>query len=137
LLKLGKPPYEYYVSDTSPKGYVLEQMFKASLIPAEFKIAALKKEIHAGSIRYIDWLFPGILAMNMMFLSEVWFSLEGAPQWIKSAAQIFPLTHLLKAARQIMNDGAGLADVGLEIIVLSAMTLAFLTAGAFLFSWNK
>jgi ABC-2 type transport system permease protein len=248
LLKLGQPPYEYYVSDSSPKGYVLEQMFKASLIPAEFKIAAVKKEIHTGSIRYIDWLFPGILAMNMMFsalwgvgyvvvryrkngvlkrlkvtpltafeyltaqalsrifllmftlvvvwvgcdlifsfrvvgsyldlfivfflgslsltalglvlasrgtseefttgilnfiswpmmfLSEVWFSLEGAPQWIKNAAQIFPLTHILKAARQIMNDGAGLVDVGLEIIILSAMTLAFLTAGAFLFSWNK
>jgi ABC-2 type transport system permease protein len=60
LLKLGQPPYEYYVSDSSPKGYVLEQMFKASLIPAEFKIAAVKKEIHTGSIRYIDWLFPGI-----------------------------------------------------------------------------
>ncbi len=46
-------------------------MFKASLIPAEFKIAALKKEIHAGSIRYIDWLFPGIPAMNMMS-SALW-----------------------------------------------------------------
>jgi ABC-type multidrug transport system permease subunit len=248
LLKLGEPPYEYYVSDASPKSYVLEQMFKASLIPAEFKIAVRKKEIQTSTIRYIDWLFPGILAMNMMFsalwgvgyvvvryrkngvlkrlkvtpltafeyltaqalsrifllmftlvvvwvgcnlifsfrvsgsylnlfivfslgilsltalglvlasrgtseefttgilnfiswpmmfLSEVWFSLEGAPQWVKNAAQVFPLTHILKAARQIMHDGAGLVDVGLEIIVLSVMTLAFLTTGAFLFSWNK
>jgi ABC-2 type transport system permease protein len=248
LLKLGEPPYEYYVSDASPKGYVLEQMFKASLIPADFEIAAHKKEIQTSTIRYIDWLFPGILAMNMMFsalwgvgyavvryrkngvlkrlkvtpltafeyltaqalsrifllmftlvvvwvgcnllfsfrvagsyldlfivfllgslsltalglvlasrgtseefttgilnfiswpmmfLSEVWFSLEGAPQWVKSAARIFPLTQLLKAARQIMHDGAGLIDVSLEIFVLSTMTLAFLTAGAFLFSWNK
>jgi hypothetical protein len=36
-----------------------------------------------------------------------------------------------------MNDGAGLMDVGLEIIILSLMTLVFLTLGAFMFSWNK
>ncbi|CAB1059993.1 Domain of unknown function / Efflux ABC transporter, permease protein [Olavius sp. associated proteobacterium Delta 1] len=248
LLKSGRPPYKYYVSDESPKGYVLEQMFMASLVPPETRMPAEKKEIKTSAIRYIDWLFPGILAMNMMFsalwgvgyvvvryrkngvlkrlkvtpltafeylsaqalsrifllmftltvvwtgcdlifsftvlgsyidlflvfglgslsltalglvlasrgtseefttgilnfiswpmmfLSEVWFSLEGAPQWVKSAAQIFPLTHLLKAARKIMHDGAGLADISLEIIILSLMTFAFLTIGASMFSWNK
>ncbi len=220
----------------------------ASLVPPETRMPAEKKEIKTSAIRYIDWLFPGILAMNMMFsalwgvgyvvvryrkngvlkrlkvtpltafeylsaqalsrifllmftltvvwtgcdlifsftvlgsyidlflvfglgslsltalglvlasrgtseefttgilnfiswpmmfLSEVWFSLEGAPQWVKSAAQIFPLTHLLKAARKIMHDGAGLADISLEIIILSLMTFAFLTIGASMFSWNK
>ena len=60
----------------------------------------------------------------------VWFSLEGAPQWVKNAAQIFPLTHILSAVRRIMHDGAELLDVGLEIIILSVMTLAFLGVGA-------
>jgi len=248
LLKSGRPPYEYYVSNESPKGYVLEQMFKASLIPPTTQLEAAKKEIKTSPIRYIDWLFPGILAMNMMFsalwgvgyvvvryrkngvlkrlkvtpltafeylsaqalsrifllmftltvvwtgcdlifsftvlgsyfdlflvftlgslsltalglvlasrgtseefttgilnfiswpmmfLSEVWFSLEGAPQWVKNAAQIFPLTHLLTAARKIMHDGAGLADISLELLVLTLMTLAFLSMGASLFSWHK
>jgi len=73
----------------------------------------------------------------MMFLSGVWFSLEGASPWVKSVSQIFPLTHLLKAARKIMHDGAGLMDVSLEIVILSVMTLAFLTLGAAMFSWNK
>ena len=248
LLKVGDPPYEYYVSDASPKGYILEQMFKASLIPADFNTGAEKKEIKGTAIRYIDWLFPGILAMNMMFsalwgvgyvvvryrkngvlkrfkvtpltafeyltaqalsrifllmftlavvwigcdlifsfrvlgsyldlffifflgslsltslglvvasrgtseefttgilnfiswpmmfLSEVWFSLEGSPQWLKGVTQILPLTHLLKAARKIMHDGAGLLDVSLEIAIMSIMTLTFLTLGAAMFSWNK
>jgi ABC-2 type transport system permease protein len=248
LLKIGAGPYEYWVSDASPKGYISEKMFKASLFPADIKPNAQKKEIQGSAIRYIDWLFPGILAMNMMFsalwgvgyvvvryrkngvlkrlkatplnafeyltaqaisrifllmftltivwtgcdlifsfnvqgsyldlliiffigslsltalglvlasrgtseefttgilnfiswpmmfLSEVWFSLEGAPQWIKSGAQIFPLTHMLKAARKVMHDGAGLIDVGFEIAILCVMTLAFLTLGASLFSWNK
>jgi ABC-type multidrug transport system permease subunit len=52
-------------------------------------------------------------------------------------AQIFPLTHLLKGVRMIMNDGAGLADVAWELSVLLAMTLIFLSIGAKLFSWNK
>jgi ABC-type multidrug transport system permease subunit len=73
----------------------------------------------------------------MMFLSEVWFSLEGAPGWIKSFANIFPLTHMLTAARKVMHDGAGLIEVGPQIMILSLMTLGFLALGATLFSWNK
>ena len=248
LLKTGNGPHQYWVSDASPKGYVVEQLFKASLVPAESKLNAQKRAIQGSAVRYIDWLFPGILAMNMMFsalwgvgyvvvryrkngvlkrlkatplnafeyltaqaisrifllmftlvivwtgcdlifsfrvqgsyldlfvifflgslsltslglvlasrgtseefttgilnfiswpmmfLSEVWFSLEGAPQWVKSSAKIFPLTHMLTAARKVMHDGAGLIEVGPEIIVLTLMTLGFLTIGAALFSWNK
>ncbi|MGD9042459.1 MAG: ABC transporter permease [Desulfobacterales bacterium] len=248
LLKTGNEPPQYWVSDASPKGYVVEQMFKASLGLTESKLKAEKREVQGSAIRYIDWLFPGILAMNMMFsalwgvgyvvvryrkngvlkrlkatpltafeyltaqaisrifllmftlvivwtgcdlifsfsvigsyldlfvvfflgslsltalglvlasrgtseefttgilnfiswpmmfLSEVWFSLEGAPQWVINSAKIFPLTHMLTAARKVMHDGAGLIEVGPEIIVLSLMTIGFLTLGAFLFSWNK
>ena len=248
LLKLGDPPYEYYVSEASPKGYVIEQMFKSSLIPPGLRTEAQKQEIKGTAIRYLDWLFPGILAMNMMFsalwgvgdvvvryrkngvlkrlkvtplsafeylsaqalsrifllmftlvvvwlgcdfifsftvlgsyvdliivfflgstsltalglvlasrgtseefttgilnfiswpmmfLSEVWFSLEGAPQWVANVSRIFPLTHILTAVRKIMHDGAGLWDVRVEITVLTLMTLGFLTLGAVMFSWNK
>jgi len=87
------------------------------------------EEFTTGILNFISW--------PMMFLSEVWFSLEGAPQWVKSAAKIFPLTHMLKAVRRIMHDGAGLMDVGPELIILTTMTLAFLIIGASLFSWNK
>ncbi len=248
LLKIGNGPHQYWVSDASPKGYVVEQMFKASLFPPQTRPNAEKREIEGIPIRYIDWLFPGILAMNMMFsalwgvgyvvvryrkngalkrlkvtpltafeyitaqaisrifllmftlivvwtgcdlffsfnvqgsyldlfiifflgslsltalglvlasrgtseefttgilnfiswpmmfLSEVWFSLEGAPEWVKASTKIFPLTHMLAAARKVMHDGAGLLDVGPQIIVLALMTLGFLTLGAVLFSWNK
>jgi ABC-type multidrug transport system permease subunit len=87
------------------------------------------EEFTTGILNFISW--------PMMFLSEVWFSLEGAPQWVQNAAQIFPLTHMLKAVRRIMHDGAGLMDVSLEITILACMTLAFLVIGASLFSWNK
>ncbi len=248
LLKIGSKPYQYWISNTSPKGYVIEKIFKSSLLPLNNSGLAVKKEIEGNEIRYIDWLFPGILAMNMMFsalwgvgyivvryrkngvlkrlkatpltafeylsaqmvsrifilmftlsvvwigcdlmfsfhvegsylsifliffvgslsltalglvmasrgtseefstgilnfiawpmmfLSEVWFSLEGAPKWVKAFAEIFPLTHLLRAVRKVMHEGSGVLDVSLELSILTLMALAFLTVGASMFSWNK
>ena len=248
LLELGKPPHRYWLSSSSPKGYIVEKVFNASFIPRQDRPPALKQEIQGREIRYVDWLFPGILAMNMMFsalwgvgyivvryrkngvlkrlkatpltpfeylcaqtlsrifllmftlivvwvgcdlifsfnvagsyatlffvfflgglsvtslglliasrgtseeftsgilnfitwpmmfLSEVWFSIEGAPGWLKLFAKIFPLTHMLTAARQVMNDGAGLLSIIPEISILILMILLFLSLGAALFSWSK
>lgn len=247
LVKAGSPSHEYWVSDSSPKGYIVEKIFKGALFPDANNIAE-KKEIKGNEIRYIDWLFPGILVMNMMFsalwgvgyvvvryrkmgvlkrlnatpltaleylsaqvlsrifilmftlvvvwigcnlvfsfkvagsyfdlfiifftggiclsayglviaargvseeftsgvvnfiswpmmfLSEVWFSLEGSPRWIKLIAKLFPLTHMLSAARKVMNDGAKLSDVTPELAVLVLMTALSIAVGAALFSWNK
>ena len=247
LLERGPAPQRYWISDTSPKGYIVERLFVASMTP-EGLVTAKREAIEGTQIRYIDWLFPGILAMNMMFsalwgvgyvvvryrkngvlkrlkatpltameylsaqmlsriflliisllivwvgcdlifdfemrgsyadlavvfllgslslsalglllaargtseefttgvlnfiawpmmfLSEVWFSLEGAPEWVQQAALVFPLTHLLKAARGVMHDGATLVAVSTELIVLTVTTFVFLSLGAALFSWNK
>jgi ABC-type multidrug transport system permease subunit len=248
LLKTGPAPHTYWISDSSRKGYILEKVFHGSLKQKALMNLVEKKAISGREIRYIDWLFPGILAMNMMFsalwgvgyvivrdrkngvlnrlkatpltafeylaaqmcsrifllmftlllvwigcdllfdfhvegsyltlvfvffigslsltslglilasrgtseefatgvlnfitwpmmfLSEVWFSLEGSPRWVHSLSKIFPLTHLLTAVRKIMNDGAGLMDIWPELAVLSMMTAIALIISAALFSWNK
>jgi len=248
LINLESKEYQYWVSSSSPKGYIVEKLYNSSLIPENMKQLGKKQVIQGKEIRYIDFLFPGILAMNMMFsalfgvgyvivryrkngvlkrlkatpltaleyltaqtisrliiltfmvvviwigcdlifsfnvegsffdlvivffiggfslislgvivasrgtneeltsgilnfltwpmmfLSEVWFSIEGAPHWIRMFANIFPLTHLLRATRKIMNDGQGLVDVVPEISILLIMTAVFLTIGASLFSWRR
>ncbi|MBT2971839.1 MAG: ABC transporter permease [gamma proteobacterium symbiont of Ctena orbiculata] len=49
----------YWVNSTSPKGYLLEQL----LLPYK-----LQRETLSGSeIRYVDWVVPGVLGMNIMF----------------------------------------------------------------------
>jgi ABC-type multidrug transport system permease subunit len=247
LLDVGTSPYRYWISDTSPKGYTVEKLIMAALQPHAPPELVRQKAVSARRGRYIDWLFPGILGMNimfsalygvgfvvvryrkngvlkrlkatpltpleylsaqmlsrlflliftltilwigcdlifdfkvegsyldlaviflagclslislglvvasrgtseefangllnfitwpMMFLSEVWFSIEGAPHWVKVIAKLFPLTHLLSAVRKIMNDGAGLVDVFPELAILMGMTVLFLIIGAWLFSWN-
>lgn len=87
------------------------------------------EEFTSGVLNFISW--------PMMFLSEVWFSLEGSPQWVKSFAQIFPLTHMLKAIRKVMNEGAGFVDVQFECLFMLTFTIAALSLGALLFSWNE
>ena len=64
------------------------------------------EEFTSGILNFITW--------PMMFLSEVWFSLEGSPRWLKLTAKIFPLTHMPMAARSVMNDGATLFDLFLN-----------------------
>ena len=247
LMEIGTPTPRYWVTD-SPKGYLAETLVRSALAPPECRNAGERQEIQGTLIRYIDWLFPGILAMNMMFsalwgvgfiivryrkngvlkrlkatpltafeyltaqllsriflltftlvimwvgcdlffdfnvqgsyidlavtfvvgglslsamgllvaargtseefasgivnfiswpmmfLSEVWFSLEGAPRWLRLAAEAFPLTHMLRAVRKVMNEGAGILEIGPEMAVLSAMTLIFLVLGSWMFSWNE
>lgn len=248
LINIDGEPFQYWVSDESPKGYVVEKVLAATLAIQAPQALARQESVASRQIRYIDWLFPGILGMNimfsalygvgfvvvryrkngvlkrlhatpltafeylsaqmisrlfllmftltilwvgcdlvfnfsvegsyldlailflmgclsltsmglivasrgtseeftngvlnfitwpMMFLSEVWFSIEGAPQWVKGIAQLFPLTHLLTGVRKIMNDGATLIEVAPEFMALTGMTLVFLTVGALLFSWYK
>ncbi len=248
LLENQGPPFAYWINDTSPKGNEVEKLLIGALTPEPDRSMIRQTVIAARQIRYIDWLFPGIIGMNMMFsalygvgyvvvryrkngvlkrlkatpltafeylsaqmlsrlfvlifsmvilwigcdlifhftvegsfvdliiiflmgslsliamglvvasrgtseefangllnfitwpmmfLSEVWFSIEGAPHWVKLFAQALPLTHLLSGARKIMNDGATLADVSLELGALAGFTLLFLSIGALLFSWNK
>jgi ABC-type multidrug transport system permease subunit len=246
LVRVDSPARQYWLLESSPKGYIVERLFQAGLIPEGTQYGE-RAEVRGEEIRYIDWLFPGILAMNMMFsalwgvgyiivryrkngvlkrlgatpltafeylaaqalsrifllmftlvivwigsdllfsfrvagsyldlfivfffgslsltsiglllaargtseeftsgalnfiawpmmfLSEVWFSLEGAPQAVKIFSQFLPLTHLLQAARKVMNDGATLAQVSSECLIMLGITLFCLVLGAILFSWN-
>lgn len=76
-----------------------------------------------------------LLTLPMILLSGVWFSLEGAPALLQNLTLIFPLTHMLQAARAVMIDGAGLAEIAPALMSLAAMTLLFLTTAALRFKW--
>ena len=40
-----------------------------------------------------------------IFLSGVWFSLEGAPAWLHQLAARLPLSQIIEAARAVMLEG--------------------------------
>jgi len=61
LLVDVRAPVRYWVNTDSPKGYVIEKLLLAA------DSGALRQPVTGAAIRYVDWLFPGILGMNMMF----------------------------------------------------------------------
>jgi ABC-type multidrug transport system permease subunit len=73
----------------------------------------------------------------MMFLSEVWFSLEGARPWVQKASRVLPLTQMIEAARMIMNDGAGISEVRSHLLILAAISAVCIVTGSLLFTWQK
>jgi ABC-type multidrug transport system permease subunit len=56
-----KAPERYWVNTDSPKGYIVEKLLLAA------DPGAARQRVTGKAVRYIDWLFPGILGMNMMF----------------------------------------------------------------------
>ncbi|MDA0679860.1 MAG: ABC transporter permease [Proteobacteria bacterium] len=101
-----------------------------SLISLGLLIAArvTSEELAGGLLNMVTW--------PMMMLSGVWFSLEAASDWVRDVASIFPLTHILNAARAIMLDGAGFAEILSQLITLIIMSIVFLGLGAFTFRWH-
>lgn len=55
---------KFWINETSPKGYILERVLRGSVK----KDQTYEKAMLSGrEVRYIDWLMPGVLGMNMMF----------------------------------------------------------------------
>jgi ABC-2 type transport system permease protein len=86
------------------------------------------EELASGLLNLFTW--------PMMLLSGVWFSLEGVNPLVQKLALVFPLTHMLDAARKISIDGATLAEVTPQLLLLAGMSLVFLAVSSLLFRWE-
>ena len=50
---------QYWVNDSSQSGYILEQM----LVGRGYS----KAQVSGAAVKYVDWVVPGVLGVNMMF----------------------------------------------------------------------
>lgn len=101
-----------------------------SMIALGLTVAARfsSEELVGGLLNMLTW--------PMMLLSGIWFSLEGSPPWVQWLAHVFPLTHVLDAARAVMLDGAGLVQISPHLLFLALTAFAFLAFGAWSFRWR-
>ncbi len=86
------------------------------------------EEVANGILNLFSW--------PMMFLSGIWFSLEGAHPWMQNFALLLPLTHVTEAARAIMIDGAGIVEVADHLLILGVSSAILLAIGARIFRWE-
>ncbi len=73
----------------------------------------------------------------MLLLSELWFALDSAPNWLIGISQLLPLTHTVQAAREVMINGATLADISHHLWALTFMCIIFLFIASMLFRWYR
>ena len=121
---------KFYVAGSYLTLLLVAVMGATAMISLGLLVAARvsSEEFAGGLLNLLTW--------PMMFLSGVWFSLEGAPTWIQAAARVFPLTQMLEAARKVTLDGAGLTDIWPNLAALAAMSLLFLSLGSVGFKWK-
>jgi ABC-type multidrug transport system permease subunit len=86
------------------------------------------EELAGGLLNMLSW--------PMMFLSGVWFSLEGLHPWLQKLALLLPLTHLIDGARAVMIDGSGLTQIAGHLAILMVMSGVFLWVGSLSFRWE-
>ena len=87
------------------------------------------EELAGGLLNLINW--------PMMMLSGVWFSLEGAGETLQAISKVFPLTHVLDAARAVSLDGASFIDVAPSLGALAVQSALFLAIGSAIFRWEQ
>lgn len=94
------------------------------LVAARFQ----SEELAGGLLNMLSW--------PMMFLSGVWFSLEGANEYVVKFAKIFPLTHMIDGMRQIMTEGVGLSQLLPQMIYMAAAAVVCLALSSVIFKWE-
>jgi len=121
---------DFYVLGSFLNLFIIALLGATSMIALSLLIASRShsEELTGGLLNFFSW--------PMMFLSGVWFSLEGAHPVVQQAADFLPLTHMLQAARAVLTDGASLSDIQYHLYVLTGMTGGFLLLGSWLFDWG-
>jgi len=57
----------YYINKLSPEGPVLRRLFTADADRGTRAASFIQEEVAGQPIRFVDWLVPGVIGMNMMF----------------------------------------------------------------------
>jgi len=77
-------------------------------------------------------MFSNLIYIPMLFGSEIFYSLHYAPQWIKTAGNLFPLTYLVQGVRVSVTDiGGVLPYIGsvtaftVGLVFLAVLTFRF------------
>jgi ABC-type multidrug transport system permease subunit len=102
----------------------------AAMISLGLVVAAriATEEVADGILNLMTW--------PMIFLSGIWFSLDGASSWVLWGAKLMPLTHIVDGLRSILIDGASLAQVYPQVVGLLCLSIVFLAVGSAIFRWR-
>ncbi len=71
----------------------------------------------------------------MMVISGVFFSYHNFPEWSIPVIRNFPLTILADSMRSVFNESVNLADIYIDVLILSATGVICFIVGLKIFKW--
>ncbi len=77
-----------------------------------------------------------IITMPQFLLSGTFFATTAFPTWLQSISKILPLTYLNTAMRQVAFEGAGIGDVGPQLLVLGVWFIVVYAVAVKTFKWE-
>ena len=92
----------------------------------------------AGWAKNEDQAAPvaNLISLPMLFLSGVFFPRDAMPDFLRSITQFMPLTYVNEALRGVVNDGAGLADLGPQLLGMGVWAVITFVIAVRLFKWE-
>ncbi|MBC7247918.1 MAG: ABC transporter permease [Actinobacteria bacterium] len=130
LLTFGSLVFRLRISGNFLYMAVLVLLGASSFLALGFLVASLTKNARSAG------LAAQAIAMPMMFLSGIFFSVEWVPAPVRIIAHCLPLYYLGDGLREVMINSASLAAVWLDLVVLAGVGLAAFAAAARFFRWE-
>jgi len=92
----------------------------------------------AGWAKNEDQAAPvaNLISLPMMFLSGVFFPRDAMPDFLANVTQFMPLTYVNQALRAVVNEGAGLASLGPELLGMGAWAVITFVLAVRMFRWE-
>jgi ABC-2 type transport system permease protein len=92
----------------------------------------------AGWAKNEDQAAPvaNLISLPMLFLSGVFFPRDAMPELLRGITQFMPLTYVNEALRGVMNEGAGLLDLGPQLLGMGVWAVITFIIAVRLFKWE-
>ena len=92
----------------------------------------------AGWAKNEDQAAPvaNLISLPMLFLSGVFFPRDAMPEFLRNVTQFMPLTYVNEALRGVMNSGAGLVDLGPQLLGMGIWAVITFVIAVRLFHWE-
>jgi ABC-type multidrug transport system permease subunit len=127
--------FAWLVFHVTVRGSILTFTLVALLGGCAFSGMGLLIASRAKTLEAISGLM-NVVMMPMWICSGVFFSYERFPDAVLPVIRALPLTALNDAMRAVVNDGAGIAMIAPQLMILAAWAIVTYVIGVKIFRWN-
>jgi ABC-2 type transport system permease protein len=127
--------FAWLIFDVKVRGSLVTFAFVCLLGGFTFAGIGLLVASRAKTIEAVSGL-ANLVMLPMWVFSGVFFSYERFPDAAKPFIRALPLTALNDALRAVMNDGAGLAEISTQLLILIAYAVLASAIGLKIFRWQ-